>query len=101
MMNAFEFGSSAFIGPFFLYKMGGDLSEKYLQHPEVKKLLESEEKFDICLFEFFAADSLLVNSTKFMRIYFNNDEISRELLIILDALSLHTQLLVPRVGSMQ
>lgn len=41
--------------------MGADVVNLYLSHPKVEELQKSEEKFDICVFEVFAADALLVS----------------------------------------
>lgn len=63
--NAFEIGTihPVFMIP-FLYQMGSDLVISTLEHPGVVKLLESNEKFDVCLMEVFNADALIVSSTK-------------------------------------
>lgn len=37
---------------------GGDLIDFYMNHPKIKKLLQSNEKFDICLIETLFFDSL-------------------------------------------
>lgn len=44
----------------FLYKLGIDTVDAYLQHPNVQKLLKSKEKFDICVIENFNADAFVV-----------------------------------------
>lgn len=43
-----------------LYKMGNDLVNDYLTHPKVQKLLKSDAQFDVCVFEVFNADALVV-----------------------------------------
>lgn len=45
----------------FLYKLGIDTVDAYLQHPNVQKLLKSDEKFDVCVIEIFNADAFLVS----------------------------------------
>ena len=40
----------------------------YLSHPEVKTLMDSGEKFDVCIIEMFNADAFLVSSTSFFKI---------------------------------
>lgn len=42
--------------------MGSDLVITVLEHPAVIKLLESDEKFDVCVIEVFNADALIVSS---------------------------------------
>ena len=44
-----------------LYKMCSDLVQEYMNHPSVNELLASNEKFDICVFEVFNVDALLVS----------------------------------------
>lgn len=44
----------------FLSKIGGDLVEIYMQHANVINLMESGEKFDVCIIELFQADAFLV-----------------------------------------
>lgn len=63
MSNAFNFGAIPILTFYFMYSMGADLFKMYIKHPEITKLLESDEKYDVCIFEIFGADSLLVNST--------------------------------------
>lgn len=43
----------------FLHKMGGLASEFVLQHPNVKKLMESNLKFDVIITEIFCSEALL------------------------------------------
>lgn len=52
----------------FLYKIGGEMVTAYLSHPEVKTLMDSGEKFDVCIIEMFNADAFLVSSTSFFKI---------------------------------
>lgn len=68
MPDAFDFAAPAILMFVLMYSMGADLVEMYLKHPEVTKLLESDEKFDVCVFEIFAADALLVNKLMFLKI---------------------------------
>lgn len=61
MFNAFDFEDmNQLIGFVLMYSMGAQLFEKYANHPEMKKLLESDEKFDVCVFEVFANDAFFV-----------------------------------------
>lgn len=45
-----------------LYKMGNDLIHPYAEHPKIVELLNSDEKFDICIIESFNVDALVVRS---------------------------------------
>jgi hypothetical protein len=45
----------------FLYKLGIDTVNTYMEHPEILKFMKSEQKFDVCIIEIFNADALLVN----------------------------------------
>lgn len=60
MANAFEFDANPILISFIMYKIG-DLFKK------VKNLVESNEKFDICIIETFAADAFLVNLFRYNR----------------------------------
>lgn len=61
-LNMFEFGGmDPTLGTFFLYKMGNDLVNSVLSYPRVQKFLEEDQKFDVCVFEIFNADALLVS----------------------------------------
>lgn len=59
--DAFKFGSTPLVSFYLMYSMGADVSETYMKHPKVTKLLKSNEKFDVCIIEIFGADALLVN----------------------------------------
>lgn len=61
MGNAFEFELHPVLAIFIMAPMGADLVEVYMKHPEVQKLLKSDERFDVCVFENFLADALLVS----------------------------------------
>lgn len=43
-----------------LYKIGNDLVNDYMTHPKVQSLLNSDAKFDVCIFEIFNMDALVV-----------------------------------------
>lgn len=61
MQNAFDWENmNMALATFMMYSMGADIVEKYMKHPEMKRLLESKEKFDVCVFEVFGSDSLMV-----------------------------------------
>lgn len=45
---------------FKVYSNGANLFETYIKHPEIVKLLKSDEKFDVCVIEIFASDAFLV-----------------------------------------
>lgn len=47
-----------------LFKMGSDLVNEVMVHPEVQNLLKSNEKFDVCIIEIFNADAFLVSITQ-------------------------------------
>lgn len=44
-----------------LYSMGELMVDTYMTHPNLKKLMGSGEKFDICLFENFNTEALFVS----------------------------------------
>lgn len=44
----------------FIQKVGVDIVNTYLNHPEVVKFLSSGEKFDVCVIETFNSDAFLV-----------------------------------------
>lgn len=48
----------------FLYKLGNDMVESHMIHPEIQKLMQSGEKFDVCIIEVFNVDALLVRIAK-------------------------------------
>jgi hypothetical protein len=45
----------------FLYKMGNDLVNSYMNHEGVKRFLEEDQHFDVCVTEVFNADAFLVS----------------------------------------
>lgn len=45
----------------FLYKMGADVVNMFMQHQEVIKFMNSKQKFDVCIIETFNVDALLVS----------------------------------------
>lgn len=62
-MNAFEFSQMPtvmMVG--FLYKMGYDLVDAIMLHDSVKELMNSKEKFDVCILETFNIDALTVKT---------------------------------------
>lgn len=48
-----------------LYYVGGDVVKSYMNHPGTLELLNSDEKFDVCVIEIFNADAMLVRDMKF------------------------------------
>jgi len=44
----------------FIYTMGDVTVETYLSHPNVQKLINSMETFDICIFENFNTEAMMV-----------------------------------------
>ena len=61
MPNPFLLGDmSPLILMTFAYKMGADIVNTYMQHPEVNKFLNFKQKFDVCLIETFNVDAFLV-----------------------------------------
>lgn len=44
----------------FLYKMGSDIVHDLMNHTKIQDLLNSNAKFDVCVFELFISDALLV-----------------------------------------
>lgn len=50
----------------FLYKMGNDLFESYINHQGVKRFLEEDQHFDVCVNEVFNADAFLVSFGNFL-----------------------------------
>lgn len=64
-MNAFELsGMPAPMMFGFLYKMGYDIVDAILLHENVKELMKSKEKFDVCILETFNIDALVVCNKK-------------------------------------
>lgn len=60
-MNAFEFAKMPAAVMFgFLYKMGYDLVDSIMLHDNIKALMNSKEKFDVCILETFNIDALTV-----------------------------------------
>lgn len=60
-LNAFEFSKMPpWIMVGFLYKMGYDLVDAIMVHENVKNLMNSKEKFDVCILETFNIDALTV-----------------------------------------
>lgn len=63
--NAFDIGNMhPIVTMSFLYKMGSDLVNSYLEYPEIKDFLKTKEKFDVCIIEIFNADAMLVRLKK-------------------------------------
>lgn len=57
-MNPFEFGNKSPIHvEMFLFKMGYMFQDLTFQHKEWQKLMNSGEKFDVCIYEIFALDA--------------------------------------------
>jgi hypothetical protein len=62
LSNAFKLRNMPpFVMMNFLYSMGELMVETYLSHPNLEKLIKSDEKFDICLFENFNTEALFVS----------------------------------------
>lgn len=61
MPNAFDFDLSPILMSPIMYSMGADIVNSYLSHHKVVELQKSNVKFDICVFEVFASDALLVS----------------------------------------
>lgn len=51
---------SATVILYFLSKLGIVTVDAYMQHPNVQKLLNSKDKFDVCVLETFNADAFMV-----------------------------------------
>lgn len=83
----------------FLYKMGNDLVHVYMNHPEVEKLLSSDESFDVCVIEIFNADAFLVRNL-FGELSLSQTRYLRALLIVSIAFLSLTQHLVLSSGLM-
>lgn len=47
-----------------LSSIGGRIVAAVMEHPEVKKLMESGQKFDVCFLEVFHANALAVKKFK-------------------------------------
>lgn len=63
--NAFDIGNMhPIVTMSFLYKMGSDLVNSYMEYPEIKEFLKTKEKFDVCIIEIFNADAMLVRLKK-------------------------------------
>lgn len=45
-----------------IYSMGDLIVDTYMTHPKVKELISSHETFDICMFENFNAEAMLVSN---------------------------------------
>lgn len=58
----FDFESSSLIAPLMemhaIAGMAEAMTKPYLAHPKIQKLLNSDEKFDVCLMEIFNYDAL-------------------------------------------
>ena len=58
----FKYENSAAIAKiieiFVIHWMGSDIVEFYAKHPKVLELLNSDEKFDVCLVEVFNYDAV-------------------------------------------
>lgn len=58
----FQYENSAAIAKviemFVIHWMGSQLAEFYAKHPKILELLNSDEKFDVCLIEVFNFDAV-------------------------------------------
>jgi hypothetical protein len=70
-MNMFDIGNyHPILTISFLYKMGNDLVNGVMELPQVQELLESNEKFDVCVIESFNADAFLVKTAVAIFVFF-------------------------------
>lgn len=53
----------------FVYKLGGDTINVYMQSPEIIKFMASGEKFDICIIEVFNAEAFLVKIFRLVQLF--------------------------------
>lgn len=60
MANPFDMKMNMFIRTIFMYLVGPKIVNMYMNHEVIKNLLNSNDKFDICIFEIFLVDSMLV-----------------------------------------
>jgi hypothetical protein len=61
-LNGFKMGDMhPYVIMTFLYKLGADLVDAYMNHKGVKSFLEEDQNFDVCIFEVFNADAFLVS----------------------------------------
>lgn len=60
-LNSFEFDMNAFMAALLMPMFGKDLFELHMKNKEMRKLMESEEKFDVCVLEIFMSDAFLVS----------------------------------------
>lgn len=59
-VNPFIFGKYPAIGTVvILSKMNADLVDLFMEDSEVQKFINSDEKFDVCIYEIFLTDALL------------------------------------------
>lgn len=83
-----------------LFKMGSDLVHSVMVHSNVQTLMNSGEKFDVCIIEVFNADAFIVRVTKSIQSKSNLFPLLRVSPIILIACLSHIQLLAPSSGLM-
>lgn len=64
MANPFDMKMNMFIRTIFMYLVGPKIVNMYMKNEIVLNFLNSGEKFDICIFEVFLVDSLMVTDAK-------------------------------------
>lgn len=61
--DGFEFRKMSPFGMMnFIYTMGDITVDTYLRHPNVQKIMNSGETFDICIFENFNTEAMMVKN---------------------------------------
>jgi hypothetical protein len=58
-----------------IYTFGEWMANEYLSHESLKKLVDANETFDVCILENFNAEAIMVKLTVFKRFKFENIEI--------------------------
>lgn len=59
---------NAFMASLMMPMFGKDLVELHMRNKEMRDLMTSEEKFDVCVMEVFMSDAFLVNHQRFNQI---------------------------------
>lgn len=60
-INTFEFDMNAFMAAIMMPTFGIDFFEMHMRNKEMRDLMKSEEKYDVCIFEVFMVDAFLVS----------------------------------------